>query len=183
MDIFSYFNWFDYTLIAIVIFSLLIGLMRGMLRELLSLATWLAAILVAIFFSSHLAGFFGQHIKSPIFASILSFILLFFITFIIGTLVNYIISGLAGKSGVLFIDRLLGALFGFIRGVVIALFMILVIINTGFKKADWFTQSLSSKQLSSMVENLTKEFIAPIMQKKHPVGEIKSLTSDIAKNK
>lgn len=177
MSILNQLNWFDYVLVGIVLLSLFIGLARGMLREFLSLGTWIISILIAVLFTHRLAQSLNQHIHPPILSTILSFVFLFLITFIIGTLVNYIVSGLFDRTRVPFIDRFLGALFGLVRGAMIALLVLFVVANIGFKESDWFTSSMSSKHVGYL-NDLYLRYVDPMLEKAKQ--ETKQATQKIA---
>ena len=146
MDFIYHLNFFDWILISVVFLSFLFGVMRGLLRELISLATWTLAFFVAIMFADKLSGFFLNYVKTPIIAHLTSFIILFVLVLIIGAIVNNLIASLVNRNGLTFVDRILGAFFGIVRGLAIIVLVIFILVNTGFKNAQWFEESQLTKQ-------------------------------------
>ncbi|MBN2689634.1 MAG: CvpA family protein [Gammaproteobacteria bacterium] len=135
------FNWADYTIIAIIVISTLISLMRGFVREALSLITWVAAFIVAFKFCDRVAALFINYIQTPNFRVALGFAILFIIVLILGGLLGFLITQLIVKTGLTGTDRLLGTVFGIIRGVLLVA-VILLLINVDQKKpADWWQHS------------------------------------------
>src|SRR3990167_2140299 len=51
----SSFNWVDYTILVLFLFSTLAGLSRGLVKEIISLITLIAAFVLATIFASTLA--------------------------------------------------------------------------------------------------------------------------------
>ena len=111
-------NWTDYLLIAVLVFSSVAGLMRGLLREVISLFTWVAAVWIAWTFSSSLEPYLGGALSDaavrPWAARTIIFVAVLLIGAALGALVSHFVR-LSLFSGV---DRLLGLLFGLLRGVV-----------------------------------------------------------------
>ncbi len=112
-------NWVDIVILIIVGLSCIFGLWRGFVREVLSLLAWVAALLVASYYSSHLAPVFSRFIDSSTIRHVLAFALLCLITLLLGGLVNHFMSKLINLAGLQVTDRLLGAVFGIARGVIV----------------------------------------------------------------
>jgi len=161
-----HFNWFDYCLVGIVFLSLIFGLLRGFLREIISLITWIAAFFVAIMFTSELVVYFNQYIKTEFLSSLASFLSLFIVTLIIGALINYIVTSIVRKTGLSIPDRFLGAVFGFIRGFLIALLVIFLLTNTQWQEKKWFQKSQLTCQFQSISSWMQEKVIA-VAKKAH----------------
>ena len=140
-------NAFDYFLIIIIALSLLFGLIRGFLREIILLATWVAAFTFATLFSKNLALFFEQYIKTVYLAQVISYLSIFIGVLLIGWLINRIVQALVPQGGFIFSNHILGALFGLVRGLVIALFVIFIISISSYNRSTWFTGSWISATL------------------------------------
>lgn len=134
-------NWVDYSIIGIVLASVLISIIRGFVREALSLITWIVAILVAIYFSQDVANLLAPYVKSPKVAFGLSFTLLFILVLILGAIINYLLAGMIHKTGLSFIDRLLGIAIGLIRGVLIVAILMLLCDFTNLPHENAWQQS------------------------------------------
>jgi membrane protein required for colicin V production len=111
-------NWTDYVIIALLVFSSVAGLLRGLLREIISLVTWLAAVVLAWQYSPvlepHLGGALSDDSVRPWAARAIIFIAVLLIGAAVGAIVTRF-TRLSIFSGT---DRLLGLVFGMLRGVV-----------------------------------------------------------------
>lgn len=112
-------NLLDIGVLLLVMLSCIFGLWRGFVREVLSLAAWIAAIVVARIYSPHLAPLFGSITDNETARYVLAFAILCFVTLLLGALINHFMTRLISLAGLQMTDRLLGALFGIVRGVLI----------------------------------------------------------------
>jgi membrane protein required for colicin V production len=119
------FNGADWIIVVIVTISVLISLLRGFVREALSLLVWIVAFVVAFFFSERLAPLLDGVIQVPSLRYLAAFAILFVCTLIVGSLVNFLLAQLIRMTGLSAIDRLLGTLFGFSRGVLLVLLVLI----------------------------------------------------------
>lgn len=153
-------NWIDYTLICIIGLSILLGFAKGFVKEIISLLSLVAAFFVASMFANKLAVVFTasptvQNVVSQASSSIgmnaatpvsyvalgISFGVLFLGTIIAGSIVSMILN-LAVQTGVLGLsNRLLGAGFGFLRGLLLDLVIIFVVQLTSFSQQPAWQQS------------------------------------------
>jgi len=114
-------NAVDIAIIAVTVISCLLGVGRGLVREVLSLLIWVAALIVARLFSGSVAALMIDVIDNDGIRYVVAFAVLFIITMMIGTVCVRVIVKLLSIAGLQLTDRLLGALFGFARGVIIVL--------------------------------------------------------------
>jgi membrane protein required for colicin V production len=107
--------------------SILLSLWRGFVREAVSLAGWIAAFVIANMFVGEMAAFLQQWIANVTGRYVAAYALLF-----AGMLM---VAGIAGKlsaqvvkvTGLTLLDRLLGTVFGFARGIIIVLVVVYVL--------------------------------------------------------
>lgn len=109
----------DFIILIILLISVLISFWRGFLREALSLTTWVAAFWVSISFHSQLAQLLTHKISTPGLRLLVAFAALFLGVFIAGSIISHLVIQLIKKTGFGGTDRLLGAGFGLLRGVLI----------------------------------------------------------------
>jgi membrane protein required for colicin V production len=107
-----------------VLVSCLFGAFRGLVKEALSLAFWIGAAVLANLFDEQL----GQRldfVDNTALRPLVAFVIIFIVTVFAGGLVSNLISGLMSRAGLGGTDRVLGALFGIIRGVVIVTLIVM----------------------------------------------------------
>ena len=131
----------DYIIIGIIAFSILVSLLRGFVREVLSLGSWVVAFIVASQFHPYLAAYLTQ-IESMYIRNGTAIGILFVLTLIVGAIVNYVISQLVDKTGLSGTDRVLGAIFGLVRGaLIVAALLFFMDTFTNFEQTDWWKES------------------------------------------
>ena len=146
-----HFNWADYVIVGIILLSIVISLLRGFVREAISLVTWIAAVWVGIRFSPALAALFENHIHTPSLRLTISFAILFIGVLIVGGLINFIIGQFIDKTGLNGTDRLLGAIFGLGRGILVVALIILMAQFTVLSKDPWWAKSQMIPQFHGLV--------------------------------
>ena len=120
------FNQVDIVILIITLLSSIFGLWRGLIKEVLSLLTWIAALLVSRVYSEPLAGLMTGMIENDGIRYVSAFAILFVIVMMLGTFLNFLMSKLLNFTGLKLADRLLGAVFGVARGVIIVLVILFV---------------------------------------------------------
>ena len=135
-------NSTDYVVLAVILLSAVIGALRGLLREAIALAAWLVALLLAWHFSDliepHLGGSLADADVRPWAARVIIVLLVVLLGMGVGAVAGQFVR-LSIFSG---LDRLLGRLFGVLRGCV--LFGIFVILGQllRFQGEHWWRHSL-----------------------------------------
>lgn len=136
-------NWADWAIVAVVGLSSLLGATRGFIREAMSLAVWFLALAVAFFFSDAVAARMVDTIATPSLRQMLAFGGLFILTMVLGSMVSRLLGQLVSAVGLKGFDRVLGASFGFARGVIIVL-VILVFVPSMIpvQEDEWWQTSI-----------------------------------------
>lgn len=119
-------NWIDYSIIALILISVLIGLVRGFVCEVISLITWIAAFVLAFKFSAKLAAHL-TFTHSATTSYVLAFAGIVIVTLVIGITINVLVQHAWRRTGVPVMDRVLGFLLGIARGVFIIAFVLLLL--------------------------------------------------------
>ena len=136
-------NWADWTIVAILVVSSLIGLKRGFVKEALSLVCWVAAFVVAMTFHEALGSLLVDAVPTPSVRELLAFGVLFAATLVVGAMVNYLLGELIRLTGLSGTDRLFGMVFGLARGAVVVLAILLLVPAVVPVNQDaWWHQSL-----------------------------------------
>ncbi|WP_108651289.1 CvpA family protein [Dongshaea marina] len=135
-------TWIDYLILAVIGLSALISLFRGFVREALSLVIWFAAFFIASHFYAPLATYLTAF-DDPLVRKALAIAILFVATLIIGAVINYIIGQLVSKTGLTGTDRILGLVFGAIRGVlIVSALLFFMDAFTTVDQTSWWNSSL-----------------------------------------
>jgi membrane protein required for colicin V production len=134
-------NYLDWTLIGIGAASALWGLMRGLLREVLSLAGWAASFWLAQRYASELGAWLPIEEGSGTLRQLLGFVLVFVLVLTLCTLLAIVLKKLASAVGLGPLDRLLGAVFGALRGLLLLLSLTIVVGLSPWKSQDIWVSS------------------------------------------
>lgn len=144
----------DWILIGIVLLSLLVGLWRGLVFEVLSLVGWVASFFIAQWLAVSVAVHLPlQGLSDPVRYAV-GFALTFLACLVAAGLLATLSRKLIAVVGLLPVDRLLGAAFGALRGLVILLALAVVIGLTPLKTSDWWIQSQIAPLLSVVLTGL-----------------------------
>jgi len=131
----------DFIVLGIIFLSVIISLMRGFVKEALSLTGWLASLWIAMSFSSGMAELFGSSIKDPTLRLLTAFVCLFVLSLIVGSLINFFASQFVQRVGLTSIDRTLGSVFGFLRGILLVTIIVMLLGLTSLPKESWWNES------------------------------------------
>lgn len=142
---------FDYVFIAVLLISALIGMWRGLVSEVLALVAWGLGLFVAYRFSSRLAPMFSGVISEPAWRLVLAFAVLFLAVLLILAVLRFLIRGLLKAVGLGLTDRFFGALFGLLRGLAIALLVVVLGGLTGVAGEPWWRGAMFSRPLERVV--------------------------------
>lgn len=156
------FTYFDYLIIGLIILSGFIAFFRGFIQESLSLLLWVIAFATSMFLDVYLDPYFLDYIQSPEIRRILIIILVFIGIIFLGGFLIKVIRSLVHCSGMSGLDRLLGVLFGLLRGILLIVVIYLVIPNQ-FKQSSFILESKTYPYLEKyapMAEKFFKNMIS-----------------------
>ncbi len=149
---------FDYLVLFILIASIVISTMRGLVKEILSLLSWIGAFIVANAYGEALGLLLPETIPGKSTRLIVAFLMLFIGSKLLMMLLSMALEAVVKASGLTLADRGLGGLFGFGRGVVIVLAVVLLCGMTAIPhQAFWKNAVLSP--LAEAVALTVKPFL------------------------
>ncbi len=134
-------NWQpDLAIPLLIAISALYGFFRGLVREAFSLLAWILAWWVARHGAVLLRPLLAPWIHTPSLRLAAAFLCLFVATWLLATLIGYALQAFLGHIGLGWSDRLLGALFGVARGVLIAI-VALILLAPYLHRDPWWKAS------------------------------------------
>ena len=142
---------FDYAVLTVISASVLLGLWRGVVSEILALAAWIVAFLVARLLAVEVANGLTGQIAEPGLRLAVAYVLVFVGVLLVFAIARMLISLLLKAVGLGVLDRLLGAAFGVLRGMLVVLVAVLVAGMTPLPKAEWWRGAMLSPPLETAV--------------------------------
>lgn len=127
----------DLVILVLIAASVLLGLYRGLVREAFALAGWVAAYVVAQCFHADVQQSLADSIASPALRLLLAWGGLFVVTLLLSALAGWMLSRLLQAAGAGLADRLLGAVFGLLRGVILVLAALIMLAPFLGREAWW----------------------------------------------
>jgi membrane protein required for colicin V production len=121
------FNHFDWVVVVIVGVSALISLWRGFVREAMSLAGWVVAFIVANLAAVYFADAIGDLIANRTGRYIVAWSVLFVVTLVACSFAAMLASKVIKIAGLSVLDRVLGSVFGILRGALIVMAIVFVV--------------------------------------------------------
>lgn len=165
-------NWADYTILGILGLSVLMGLWRGFIGEVLALAIWVCAFWVAWTLGPTLAEHFSASISTPSARVILGYVVCFITVLIAGAIVTVLMRKLVAGSGLSGSDRLLGMVFGLVRGMALVVLVVFLLRFTPFSSDPWWNQSRLMPGFQHSAKWLGERVPAEVARYLEPIGNL-----------
>jgi len=143
-------------LLAPLFVSGLLGVWRGVVREVMSVLAWVTGVVLAGRFAADLAQLLP--INGDLLPHAVAWVLVLLVVLIAAGLLARLLKQLLSVAGLGLVDRLLGGVFGLVRGTMVLMLLVLVIGLTPFKKYPIWTSS----QVVPLVQ-LLLEFVKPVL--------------------
>jgi membrane protein required for colicin V production len=145
---------FDYIVLGIVFISALLSITRGLVREVVSLLAWVIAFFVASRYSVDIEPFLSALIQDESIRMLVAFTVTFFVVLLLAMSGAMLMSKLVRSVGLGLVDRMFGAIFGFARGLVIVLFLVLAAGFTLLPQQPFWQQAVLSEPLEIMAADI-----------------------------
>lgn len=138
------FTWLDLLILAVILFSSLLGILRGVLSEVLALLAWVAAFIAANAWAGTAAGLLDGMLRvpgDPSLRHIVGFATVFALILISFAIARRLLASLLHAIGLGPLDRLLGAVFGLARGVLVVWTGVLICGLTELPHQPWWHEA------------------------------------------
>lgn len=137
----------DFGVLGIVALSALLGLVRGAVKEMLSLLAWVIAYLAAKMFADTATRWLPSQLNNPALRHAAGFVLVFVVVMVLAMLLSMLLSASLKAIGLGMLDRLLGMVFGTLRGLAIVLILVLLAGITSLPQTGLWRLSLFAPYL------------------------------------
>ena len=140
---------FDLIVIAIVAVSVGISIWRGVVREVLALASWIGAFWIAKGLAGFVATWLPDSVSNPGMRLMFGFIAVMLASLLVFSLTGMLLVHLVKVAGLTASDRMLGAAFGLLRGLLIAVTVVLLGGMTSAPREPYWRNALLSAPLEA----------------------------------
>jgi membrane protein required for colicin V production len=170
----------DLVLLVIVGGSVVLGFWAGFARAGVGFLSTIAGILFGFWFYGIPAEWIHKYVSSPTFSNLMGFLVVFLACVVLGGLIGKLLAKLFKWTGLSWLDRLLGAGFGLVRGAIAAVAFVSVLMAFTPKPVPkWMTGSIvlpyaidGSNIIASVAPRALKDAV------RQTVGEIRQAWDD-----
>jgi membrane protein required for colicin V production len=120
-------NWLDIVLVLIFCFSVASGFAKGFAKLLVGLAAAILGLLCGLWFYGAAGAYMLPYVSHKGVANFLGFLIIFLAIVLAGAVVGKLLSMALKWVGLSWFDRLLGGVFGLVRGLVFAIAFVLAL--------------------------------------------------------
>ena len=151
-------GWIDIGMTALLALSVVVGLARGFVFEMLALAGWFAAYFAALWFTPT----FQEAVHIGASGSSLNYLLtfggVFLVALVAWSLIARLIRALIRATPLSLFDRLLGAAFGLLRGLVVLLVIATLVDVSAWRESSAWQRSQGGARLRAALHELRPFF-------------------------
>src|SRR5690606_2983633 len=119
--------------------------------EVMALLAWVLALFLAWRYADMAAPLFAGWIAEPVWRHVAGFAALFVVVLLVAAVVRFLLRELLRAIGLGPADRLFGAFFGLMRGLAIALVIVLLGGLVGISQEPWWSNALFAPPLETAV--------------------------------
>jgi membrane protein required for colicin V production len=144
----------DWIFLAVLVTSLVVGAWRGLVYEVLSVLSWIAAFVLAQWLAPDAAQWLPMTGAAEALRYAAGFVLVFVVAIFAGSMVAFVVKKLVAAVGLRPADRLLGAAFGLVRGLVLLLAVTVVVGMTPLRTAPWWEEAAGPRVATVVLAGL-----------------------------
>ncbi|UOO83154.1 CvpA family protein [Uruburuella testudinis] len=153
---------FDMIAFGVIAICIIISMIRGVITEVTSLLIWVVAFIVAKMFAVPFADFALTSVQPHAFAVVLGFILLFVAAWVVQHFLRSLLTAAVSAVGLGSINRVLGGVFGAVKGVLVVTLAVLVCSFTDLPQSPDWQQSVSAVYFE-MLARLAVPYLPPVI--------------------
>lgn len=157
-------NWYDISIIVVLLVSTLLSIFRGFSRECLTLVTWIGGACLAYLFAP-LVGSMVPGVSTVLVRNIISGFIIFLTIVILGSYLSNFLRKVISSSSLSIADRGLGAVFGISRAAVVSLLLTAWLATTSFTEYTTWQSSVIAPKLQHYSEEVGQNLPGSWQQK------------------
>src|SRR5215467_366364 len=135
----------DWTIVAIVAISLLLGIWRGFMREIFSLAGWVAAVFLSVRYAAPFGALLPGGIEWPVLRTSIAVAIIVVLCLFTAALLGWVVHKFLTAARLSGTDRMLGGVFGLARAVLIVFIAVHFASRTSFAQQPAWREALLVK--------------------------------------
>jgi membrane protein required for colicin V production len=124
----SQWTFLDFSFAIVILISTICALRKGLVREIASLVALIGGFILAALYYWVPAAWAAEFTRTEAIANLLGFLVIFISCILIGIIAAFIINRFVKAASLKWIDRILGGIFGFLRGWAISSILVLALI-------------------------------------------------------
>ncbi len=149
------FPWIDLLFLIIIFFTFITGFVKGLLRETVTITFLVIGLIFAFSKFKHLSILLRPFLKIEGVCDFISFFLILILFLCIGAFLSFIFRKFILKGPIKFLDRILGAFFGAIKGTLIV-FIIIILLIAFFPKTRLTERSFIAYYTIQITSSIAK---------------------------
>ena len=151
-------NWLDFVLLIVLIWSIATSFRKGLSREIIGLVSVVLGLLLGSWFYGTAGSYLLPYLSSQRAANFAGFFLVFAAVVILGGVLSALLGRFLRVTGLSFFDHALGAGFGFARGLLVSVALVLGIM--AFSESDRPPESVVHSRMAPYVVDAARVFAA-----------------------
>ena len=151
----------DWVIVAILAVSTLLGLWRGLMREVFSLAGWIVAVILSLRYAVPLGVHLPGGIEWPVLRTSIAVAIIVVLCLFTAALLGWVVHKFITAVRLSGTDRMLGAIFGLARGLLIVFIAVHFTSRTTFAQQPAWREALLVKPFEAGVRWLAPHVPAP----------------------
>jgi membrane protein required for colicin V production len=146
----------DIIIIVFLLYWAIRGFIKGLASEVISLIIWLIAIYITLNFFYIPKDFIQSYVDSPELSSIITYLFIFLFTLFVALVSGFFVSRFVNMMGLYSFNKVLGFIFGLIKGFALGLLINFFIINMQLSDSKILSDSQFIPYFNYFLDNFFK---------------------------